>query len=123
MYPVTDRDALFSLAETNKTLVRWVQDHSYVDRHSLGRAQAYMTAHYTLFVQMREALLADNSITKSEAFEATQIADYPFSLKARKDIDSRIAQEKLATLASTIPVPSLAPFPLNPSPFESQKSM
>ena len=123
MYPVSDLDALVSVAEANKVLVRWVQDHSYIDRHCLGRAQAYLTAHYTLFIQMREALLADNSITKHEAEETTRIADYPFSLKARKEIDTYIAQEKLAQEKPAVPVPSLAPFPLNPSPFESQKSM
>ena len=125
MTPVMDRDALFSLAETNKVLVRWVQDHSYIDRHSLSRAQTYLTAHYTLFIQMREALLEDRAITRKDAEQATAIADYPFSLKARKSIESHVAQEKAASAPTS--VPSLAPFPLpkllTQSPFESQKSM
>ena len=121
-----DRDMLFSLAETNKTLVRWAQDHSYADREGLKRSTAYMTAHYSLFVQLRNELLEDRCISKSDAERATAIADYPFSAKARRDMEARSAVTPPApvkSIAEAVSVPSLAPFPLHPSPFESQKSM
>jgi hypothetical protein len=116
-----DRDVLFSLAEANKILVRWVQDHSYIDRDGHRRASAYMTAHYSLFLQLRQELLADRAISKQDAEQATMIANYPFSAKAKKEIEKPAVVQAVAVAPVTLP--SLAPFPLHASPFESQKMM
>jgi len=72
-------EMLKDVGKANKSLVLWMQaahDHGEADQ-----AVRYLMLHYSIFVQLREALLKDG-LPPDIAAEATRIAGGPFPFSA-----------------------------------------
>jgi hypothetical protein len=81
MTRISDKEALVAVAKANQSLVIWMQQQAATSHERAERATRFMFAHYTLFVQMRQAL-KETGLSAENAEEATRIAGGPFDFKA-----------------------------------------